>query len=154
KSKAVVTSVINQLNLRDDPEFNGKGGWLQSVWEPIRARFGGARQGGEKPIDTLIADFQDQLSVLRVGGTVVEVAFNSTSPERAAEIANATARAYIDDQLKSNADSYRSAMTWLHDRLQELGNDALAAERSVNELKSKNNIVAPDGKLIDDQQIS
>jgi succinoglycan biosynthesis transport protein ExoP len=156
KSKAVATSVISQLNLADDPEFNGKGGWLDSVWKAIRGKLGSTPQGREiDPADELIAEFERRLSAWRVGSsTVIEVSFNSNNAQRAAEIANAIAGAYIDDQLKAKADAHRTATAWLHGRLRELGQDALTAERALNELKTKSNIVAADGKLMDEQQVT
>src|SRR5450755_4504233 len=40
KSKAIATSVINQLNLSDDPDFIGKGGRLNSAVKAIRGMLG------------------------------------------------------------------------------------------------------------------
>jgi uncharacterized protein involved in exopolysaccharide biosynthesis len=92
------------------------------------------------------------LSAFRVGSSaVIEVSFNSGSAERAAEIANAIARAYIDDQLKAKADAHRTATGWLHDRLQELAHDARTAASAVNELKINSNA---DGRLLDEQQVA
>ncbi len=155
KSKAVATSVITQLKLADDPEFNGEAGRLHSALKAIRRMLGITPQGVNDPKDELIEEFERRLSAGRVGGSsVIEVSFNSNNPERAAEIANAIARAYIDDQLMAKAEGHRIATAWLRDRLQELGHDALAAERSVNELKAQSNIVSADGKLIDEQQVA
>ena len=56
--------------------------------------------------------------------------------------------------MKAKTDEHRTATAWLGDRLQELGHDALAAEREVNELKTKSNIVSADGKFIDEQQVA
>jgi polysaccharide biosynthesis transport protein len=156
KSKAVATSVINQLKLADDPDFNGKGDWLHSALKSARRMLGIAPRGIDTDsTDELIEEFERRLSVGRVGGSsVIEVAFNFSNPERAAEIANGIARAYIDDQLKAKADEHHTATVWLRDRLQELGHDAVAAERAVNELKAKSNIVSADGKLIDEQQVA
>jgi polysaccharide biosynthesis transport protein len=154
KSRAIANSVISRLNLADDPDFNGQGGWLHSVWKPIRGRLGIAPRKID-PTEGLIAEFESRLSAFRVGSSeVMEVSFSSSNAERAAEIANAIARAYIEDQVKAKADANRAATAWLRDRLQELGHDALTAERAVNELKTKSNIVAADGKPIDELRIA
>jgi succinoglycan biosynthesis transport protein ExoP len=156
KSKAIATSVINALNLADDPAFSGKGDPLNMAVKAVRDMLGIAPQGPKiEPMDDLVDDFQKRLSAIRIGmSSVIEISFIDSNAQRAAEIANAVAKAYIDDQLKSKADANRASTAWLHDRLQELGNDALNAERSVNELKTKSNIVSADGKLMDDQQVS
>jgi polysaccharide biosynthesis transport protein len=156
KSKAIATSAINQLNLADDPDFNGSGGWLRPAVKAVRDRLGIAPQGPKiDPMDELVDEFQNRLSATRIGmSNVIEVSFNSSNAGRAATIANAVVKAYFDDQLKAKTDEHRTATAWLHDRLQELGNDTLTAERAVNELKTQSNIVSADGKLMDEQQVT
>ena len=105
--------------------------------------------------DAVIAAFQDRLSANRVGvSSILEISFNSSNAERAAEIANAVAKAYITEQLNAKFEANRSATSWLQDRLRDLGDQALDAERAVNQYKSQNNIVSPDGKSIDEQQVT
>jgi len=156
KSKTIATSVINQLNLADDPDFNGQGNPLNAIVKTVRARLGIAPQGAKiDTMDEMIDEFQKRLSAVRIGmSSVVEVGFNSSNAQRAAQIANVIARTYIDDQMKTKVDAHLAATAWLHDRLLELNNDALNAERSVNDLKTKSNIVSADGKLMDEQQVS
>jgi len=156
KSKSIATSVINQLNLADDPDFSGNGGRLHSALVAIREMFGIAPQVAKiDPMDELLDEFQSRLSATRIGmSSVIEVSFSYSNAQRAAEITNTIARAYIDDQLKTKADAHRAATAWLQGRLQELGSDALNAERAVNELKTKSNIVSADGKFMDEQQVT
>jgi len=159
KSKAIATSVINQLRLADDPDFKDSGS-LRSVWQGIRGWFGSTppdRQVGrqDEPADGIVAAFEDRLSAIRLGySTVIEISFNSSNAERAAEIANAVASTYATDQLNAKFDANRTATTWLQDRLTELGQQALTAERAVSAFKSQNNIVAAGGKLMDEQQVT
>ena len=105
--------------------------------------------------DAVIAAFQDRLSANRVGmSSILEISFNSSNAERAAEIANAVAKAYIAEQLNAKFEANRSATSWLQDRLRDLGDQALNAERAVSQYKSQNNIVSPDGKSIDEQHVT
>jgi exopolysaccharide transport family protein len=156
KSKTIATSVINQLNLADDPEFSGRDDRLRSATMAIRAMLGIAPQAAKiDPMDELVEEFQKRLWAIRIGtSNVIEVGFNSSNADRAAAITNAIVKAYFDDQLKAKTDEHRTATAWLHDRLLELGNDALHAERAVNELNTKSNIVSADGKLMDEQQVT
>src|SRR5712664_4208771 len=49
-----------------------------------------------------IQNLESQLTIKRVGMTyIISVAFKASSPERAAQIANAIADAYIVDQLEA-----------------------------------------------------
>jgi len=156
KSKTIATSVINQLKLADDPEFNGTGGRLHLALTAIRERLGITPQVLKSdPMDELVEDFQSRLSATRIGmSSVINVGFNYSNAPRAAEIANAIANAYIDDQLKARDDLRLAATTWLRNRLLELSNDARNAERSVHDLKTSSNVVSADGKLMDDQQVA
>ena len=76
--------------------------------------------------------FQNRLTIRRVGLTyVIEIGFESVNPDRAAQIANAVASAYIDDKLEAKYQTTRRAAVWLQDRLKELLGQASAAERAV-----------------------
>jgi len=150
-SKAIATSVINQLKLADGPEFKDPGrSWRSVIWEWL-----GAPADRVDPMDRLVDEFSKRLSVTRLGySTVIEISFSASSAERSAEIANAIANTYVNDQLNAKLEANRTAMAWLQDRLQELGRQALTAERAVDVFKSQNNIVAAGGKLMDDQQVT
>ena len=156
KSKTIATSVVNQLNLADDPDMNGKGSPLHVALNAVRAMAGIPLPEAKTPsMDELVDEFQRRMSAFRVGtSAVIEVDFSASDAKRAAVIANAIVKDYFDDQQKAKTDEHRTITAWLHDRLQELGNDALTAERSVNELKNKSNIVSADGKFIDQQQVT
>ncbi len=160
KSKALATSVINQLKLVDDPDFRDSGRSMRSVWQRIRGWFGGMppdhqMEQPDRQMDQIVIAFDDRLSAVRLGfSSVIEIGFSASSAERAAEIANAIANAYIIDQLNAKFDASRAATAWLQDRLTELGRQALTAERALNTFKSQNNIVAAGGKLMDEQQVT
>lgn len=161
RSKATAVAVIDQLKLSDDPDFNGSGVSLQSLWQRIRswASTGSKNDGppdthGE-PSDTTIDAFLNRLSAGRVGySNVIEISFKSSTALRAAEIVNAVANTYVADQLNGKFDANRRATSWLQDRLRDLGDQALAAQRAVDVFKTQNNIVSSDGKPIDEQQIT
>jgi succinoglycan biosynthesis transport protein ExoP len=152
-SKAIATSVINQLKLADDPEFKEPGrSWRSSIGEWL----GGSHPAPPvDPMDRLVNNFGKRMSAIRLGySTVIEISFSAGSAERSAEIANAIANAYVTDQLNAKLDANRTATAWLQDRLKELGQQALTAERAVNAFKSQNNIVAAGGKLMDDERVT
>lgn len=159
RSKAILVSVINQLKLAEDPDFNPSTQPLARLFGWAKAFFGAEpdRQdvqptGGP---DALVAAFEDRLVIGRVGfSNVIEIRYNSSDPKRAADVANALANAYIVDQLNAKFEANRTATTWLHERLRDLGQQALTAERAVNAFRSQNNIVAAGGRLIDEQQVT
>ena len=160
KSQAIAISVINQLKLADDPDFNGSARPLQVLWRGVGRWFG--KQPADplaapedRQLDGVIAAFEARLTATRVGiSSVIEISFNSSNAVRAAEIANAVADAYITDQLNAKFEANRRAIAWLQDRLKELGQQASTAERAVNTFKAQNNIVSNGGKPIDEQQVT
>jgi exopolysaccharide transport family protein len=160
RSKAIAAAVINQLKLENDPDFNGSGLSLGSLWQRIRS--GPPTAPKDRPSDTqgqpsdaMVGAFLNRLSAGRIGfSNVIEVSFNSGNAARAAEIVNAVANTYVADQLDTKFEANRRATSWLQERLRDLGEQALAAQRAVDAYKAQNNIVSSDGKLIDEQQIT
>jgi succinoglycan biosynthesis transport protein ExoP len=99
--------------------------------------------------------FHGRLFPRRVATTyVIEIGFLSLNPERAAQIANATADSYILDQLEAKYEATRRAGTWLQERIQELRQQASTAEQAVLDFKKANNIVDTGGRLIGEQQLA
>ncbi|QPF86532.1 polysaccharide biosynthesis tyrosine autokinase [Bradyrhizobium genosp. L] len=164
RSKAIATTVIDKLQLSDDPDFKAPERRLGARLRAIRAWLG--LPAPEAPTDQEaepkdhqndepVTAFLARLSSSRLGySNMIEISFNASNPIKAAEIANAVAKAYIADQIGAKYEANRVATNWLRERLNELGQQALSAERAVDEYKSKNNIVAASGKLMDDQQVS
>ncbi|AMA56719.1 AAA family ATPase [Bradyrhizobium sp. CCGE-LA001] len=161
RSKATAAAVIDQLKLTNDPDFNASAPSLHSLWQRVRSwtrtestKDAPSGRHGE-PSDDVIDAFLSRLSASRVGySNVLEISFNSSSSGRAAEIVNAIANTYVADQLNAKFDANRRATSWLQDRLRDLGDQALAAQRAVDVYKSQNNIVSLDGRLIDEHQIT
>jgi succinoglycan biosynthesis transport protein ExoP len=155
KSENIALKVIKDLHLEDDPEFVGSGGggigrfaaWIMgSSDEPLAERI---------KMREAVRAFLGKLSVRRVGLTyVIEVSFRSVNADRAAQIANAVADAYIVEQLEAKYVAARRAGGWLQDRLRELREQAGAAERAVVEYKNQNDIVDAGGRLMNEQQLA
>src|SRR6185437_2124264 len=159
KSDTIALAVIKKLNLIDDPEFTGQGGGiLGSLLSLVSlpALFGSDGPRSEFALTRqAVRSLQNRLTVRRVGLTyVIEIGFRSTDPERAAQIANAVADAYIDDQLESKFQAARRAGVWLQDRLRELREQASAAEGAVVAFKNSNNMVDAGGRTINEQQLA
>lgn len=160
KSKAVLAAVVNQLKLAEDPDYSPTANPLRRLVVRAKALFGlgGASAGqasSEYDLDDLVGILEDRLLMGRLGfSNVIEIRYNSSNPRQAARVANAVANTYIVDQLNAKFEANRTATTWLHERLRDLGQQALIAERAVNAFRSQNNIVAAGGKLMDEQQVT
>lgn len=157
KSENVSLSVIKDLKLTDDPEFVGaNAGVLGALFDFFGSTFGGSAPRNEFDLTRrAVRAFQRELEIRRRGLTyVIEISFRSLNPDRAAQIANAVADAYIVDQLDSKYQATRRAGLWLQERIQELRSQASTAERAVLDYKKLNNIVTSSGgKLLNEQQL-
>jgi polysaccharide biosynthesis transport protein len=153
KSEAIAGAVVKSLHLTNDPEFVGsKAGFLGSILGFLAPRY----EPSEADLQQRAQDvFRSKLFPKRVAQTfVIDIGFLSLSPGRAAQIANATADAYIDDQLEAKYQATRKAGIWLQDRIQELRTQASTAEQAVLDFKKANNIVDTGGRLIGEQQLA
>ena len=136
KSKAIAASVVDQMKLAADPDFNTVNPTqklLKYLRSPFSADSAKSNEQTSATRDDLIAAFQSKVVAARVGYShVIEISYSSQSPQRAAQIANAIANTYIADQLNAKFEANRTATAWLQDRLRDLGQQALTAERAVN----------------------
>ena len=161
KSRGMAVQIINQFKLADDPDFKPSPTSLPSVLQRFRALLVSSPPNDlqppppNEPQEGLITAFQNRVVVNRIGySNVIEINFSSSNPVRAAEIANAIASVYLSGQEKAKLETNRRARDWMQERLRELGEQALAAERAVSAYKSKNNLVSTGGRPIDEQQVA
>ena len=157
KSDSFVLSIIKKLHLTQDGEFVGSSqGLIGNIFQRLLHPSASVKPKTDSALEQrALAVFEKRLSVTRIGMTyVIEVEFQSIDPDRAAQIANAVADAYVVDQLEGKYQTIGKATAWLQDRLNELRVQASAAEHAVVEYKSKHNIVDTGGHLINEQQLS
>jgi polysaccharide biosynthesis transport protein len=156
RSDNFALSIIKNLNLTQDPEFVGSQGLFANAISRLLHPLGSSSPSTQAALEQrALTVFEKRLTVSRLGMTyVIEVEYQSTSPDRAAEIANAVADKFIRDQMDAKYQTLGKATAWLEDRLNELRTQASAAEHAVVEYKAKHNIVDTGGHLINEQQLS
>jgi succinoglycan biosynthesis transport protein ExoP len=160
KSENIALSVIKDLHLADDPEFVGStGGLVSAVFGMVSSvinLFGSSGPSSQFVLDRRALErFESRLTIKRVGLTyIIDIDYESLSPERAAQIANGIADAYVVDSLEAKYQSTKRAALWLQDRLKELRTQATDADRAEVDFKAKNNIVDTGGRLLNEQQLA
>ena len=157
KSDSFALSIVRSLHLAQDPEFVGSSeGPIGRVIDQLLHPFVPNKPKTKSALEqSALQAFEKRLTVGRVGMTyVIEVEFQSTDPDRAAEIATAVADTFIRDEMDAKYQTIGKATAWLQDRLNELRAQASAAEHAVIEYKTKHNIVDTGGHLINEQQLS
>jgi polysaccharide biosynthesis transport protein len=161
KSENVAVTVVKKLKLKNDPEFRGSAGVLDMAMGFIGAIFADDGPAAPSPypeLDALrpaIGEFGKGLRVTRIPRSyAVTIEFTSLDRRKAAIIANATAEAYIEEQLQAKFEIAKRAGFWLQGRIAELRDQASDAFKKIQDFKSKNNlIVSADGKLSTDLEL-
>jgi succinoglycan biosynthesis transport protein ExoP len=157
QSKAIALLVVRNLKLANDPTFieqsQGPMGWLFGLL-PKRPSLSAPLRDADRSEEAADAILQN-LKVARVGTSyVIDINFRSRTAERAAQIANAIADAYLADQMDSRYQSMQRTAAWLQERLGELREQQRNADRSVADFKAKNNIVAANSQPIKQDELN
>jgi succinoglycan biosynthesis transport protein ExoP len=96
------------------------------------------------------------LTAKRTGANyVIEISYKSRNAERAAEVANAFADAYINDEVQQGIEVSKRYREWLLPTINEVGDQLTELQRKISEFKATNNIVeAGDGRTVNEQQLA
>lgn len=142
-SRAIAQRVVQGLNLENDAEFapGEKPGLLSSLWRFVTFRSAGSAIDKEKREQLTIDAVLARLDVQRQGTTsVIDIAFTSKVPAKAAMIANAFAGAYLQDQAEAKLNAVKQMTGSLNGRLAALQADASKASTDLETYKAKNNL--------------
>jgi uncharacterized protein involved in exopolysaccharide biosynthesis len=84
----------------------------------------------------------------------IVVSFTSESPERAAQIANAVAQTYLEDQVLSKTRSTMKASDWLGERVTKIRQDLEKSEAAVDEFRRKSGLLQVKGGTIPAERLA
>lgn len=146
RSQATALAVIEAEQLFLDPEFGPRLGLLERIGAAIgldlsssdARRAIGMTPGadgavGEELLQSALSRLQDATEIRRRGLTyLIAISVDSESPTRAAELANATARVYIERQLGAKTSSTIASRDILTRQLETARIDLAAAEDALN----------------------
>jgi polysaccharide biosynthesis transport protein len=157
KSERVILSVVRRLRLNEDPEFIGTDtGLIQRFFRFLKpAPTAALERSNEQLTREAIETLKRNLEVIRLGHSYIEqISFTSLDPDKAANITNAFADAYVEDQLQAKFEATHRANLWLEQRIAELRQQASDAYSEVQDYKSKNGIIINvDGKLASETEL-
>jgi len=158
QSRALARRTLDTLRLWDHPQFNPKGEaafslgavvtapvrWLSAWATPPPPIEPGGPAAGEtaaqaRAIDRLLSG----LTVTPIRNSrLVDVKFSSVSPTVSSQVANALARAYIDQNLEFKFLSSKEASDWLGERLAEQRQKVEASEQALQRYREQTESVA------------
>jgi exopolysaccharide transport family protein len=153
QSLAILQRVVEKLKLDEDPEFAPPPGTLGR----IKRFFESSSTEDEKnaAIGRAVDALQHRLKVTRQGTTfLVDINVSSQSPGKAASIANATAEAYFEQQVRTKNDATKIASNWLNGQIDELKSRVVASDKAVEDFRAANNLTVSQGVTVNDQQLT
>lgn len=156
-SRELARKVAKELGLDRDPAYN-------PALAPKKTSFIDSLLGRAKPSAPIDPVVQDQaivdrllagLSARRVGATyAIDVSYTSSNPKKAAAIADAFAKTYVNEQLVAKAGANREASTLLGARIEELRDQAVADAAAVQQYRIQNDLLSTSGASLTEQEIS
>ncbi len=143
KSRKIVNTVIDDLKL--GAEHSGDGilrNLLRADWWAGTAP-DKEEDKNKKDRDAVAQSLERNLWIRRLGRTyVLDVSYTATNPDKAADIANAFAKAYLNDVAEANYELHRRSSEWLLARIQELKKKSLESDFAVQRFKSEKGLVS------------
>ena len=158
RSSSVLDRVIDGEDLVNDPEFAGSDSILKRVGlDDLHFQLFGLdrmRDPGEARAEVL-EEVRERLYVGRLNQSfVIELAFQSRSPAKAARVTNAIARSYLLQTAGVQNEAARSANQDLTARLAELRAKVASSEQLIEAHKKAFNLVETNGRLVDEDRLA
>jgi len=139
-STKVLSQVVTQQNLANDPEFGAA-----EPYEPrIEVRTQRALDALQKAV----------LATLNKSSFVVNLSVTSADPQKAAQIANDIASIYIQTRVSMNTGIVRQASNDLSAQLASLEQKVVDGDRAVQAYKATHNVIDVDGRPTVERQIA
>lgn len=151
-------NVIERLQLWKDPEFvpaQPSGAPVIRSWQRAPEATQGPLSQQEILLDQVQRRYQDQLSVFNDGrNKTVEISFTASDPRLAANIANAHAAAYLEEQSLRRSGTQRQAIEWLAKEVDAHAEEVRQADARVQEYQLQNGIVSTQDTTVVEQRLS
>ncbi|WP_438864508.1 GumC family protein [Neptunicella sp.] len=169
KSRKVAQKVVEKLNLVNHPLFDPDQqsrslGWLKDskvqITNLLREHLPFLAQHSdnapsqpaadknlaEVKLEKVIKRFASGLTITPIKNTqVVNISYESESPQLAAKIANTVAEVYIESYLEAKFSMTSKATTWLNDSLEGLREKLNASEKRLSDFYEREQLVNIDG---------
>jgi polysaccharide biosynthesis transport protein len=154
KSRDTLLRVIDDLDLRSVPEFNGAGAGPSPL--AVISRMLGRKPAPANVDDTVFNNLLDRLTVIQERDSrIISVLVRSTDPDLAAAIANAIAQAHVARRAGLSLSDTAEASGWLGAEIAKLRVAVTEAETKVANFKIDNDLfVGTNNTSLLDQQLS
>lgn len=148
-SGKVLSRVVDQVDLSKDPEFNGRG----SLIAGIKAALGFG--GDDNPHLAALRGLRLATSTKRNERSyVIDISVSAREPQRAADLANAVANAFLEEQASANANFNRRLSDAIRSQLERMRSAVSHSEQAVAAYKAAHNLVGSRDRLVTDQELT
>ena len=154
ESRQLAQKVIAQLGLADDAEFNGSmpAPGIAGLVDPRNWDGEVTASDPDKLTDSFLKHVWAETN-----GSSTAITVNATSrdPRKAARIANAMVKAYLDDQVGGRHDATSQTTGWLQGRANDLAAQLQTQNEEIQRFKAANGLAdaGPGGSLVDQQMV-
>src|SRR5271156_3391592 len=141
QSDLMALQVIRQLNLDKRPEFGGRSDEKQQnlVADPL--------QTDSNRTSALLGSFRSNLHVSLIPNTrIIEIHYNSTDPQLAANAVNTLAATYVEQNFKTKFESTMQASDWLSKQLVDLQMKVETSQEKLVRYQKEHEILGTDEK--------
>ncbi len=156
ESRTLAKRVIRSLNLSEHPQFLPKPQtayqeWKGKIFAFFSGLFSSPKEDGS-PLETkkeilLINQFLSRLKIEPIRNSrLVKIHFDSNSPELSAQVANAVATTYMQQNLENRFITTEKAKEWLTGQLQDLKGKVERADEDLQKFGSRHDIISLDEK--------
>ena len=149
-SSAVAQKVIENLDLVNEPEFNGEfkqRGLLNGLRSIVEIFKPGSELNEDQLAQNAINIYQERLLISIVRNTsLIDISFESFNPEMAAKIANEHANAYIKLSDSRRFNSTSGAKEFLEKEIDVVQSRLETSEKQLNDFARKNGVIDIDDR--------
>lgn len=145
KSRPIAEIVVKKLELHKNAIFNPPEtpGWFSSEAE------GTAAEIEARHFEKLVLKLSKYLTIEPVlKSQIVKISFDSTDKVLAAQVANALADAYIENDLESRSQMTQRANIWLTQRMEGLRKKLEQSEKELQQYREQENIIDSKGVVL------
>jgi len=151
KSRSIAQTVVDRMDLTNHPDFEVKPGLMARLRDllpflPAAESSLTEAELAHKAREDLVTEFQKRLSISPIRRTqLVDISFQTYSPQLAADVANAIGDAYIESQLEAKLGITQKAASWLGGRLGELRAQLDDSETRLQAYREKEGLIDVEG---------
>jgi polysaccharide biosynthesis transport protein len=156
QSDGLARVIVDRLHLADDKAFMANGNSLMNtvlgiLLAPLATPL---PKGPDSHTTQAVELLTKMIKVKRVGlSYILELSVVSRDPVMSARLANAIVDAYVDYGLDAKGANTRRASQWLEQRIGQLQEQAIEADRAVQAFKAQAGIVDTDKGLMNERHL-